>query len=607
MAGADVILRGVPDDANPRDVRLRDPSFAETVPAATYRPKLYGVFREGLYARALPRKLYLTYGGDPAAGGGVTIEVTLTVETDSAFGVTSAKTLAAGLATETDSALALVAAKALAAGLATETDSAFGITWRRSRTAGLATETDTALAAVAVKAVGIASETDSALAAARVKARAAGLATETDSAFGVTWSRSRPVGLNTESDSALAAALLKARAAGLTAETDAVLAATWRKAKVAGLADETDAALAVTEFVLSNLHPLYRPQRYGVFRTGLYARITPRRLYYFGIVDADNTSLLVDFATPTQDLAPGLVQRFRVLVRKTDTLNPTVTVSLYEDGALVSALTTELVTSAVGQIVEGYWDATTLADPTGADVQCFIFGDSNGPSQVEVGAVAWDTATLVGLAEETDSAFAVYRIKRKTAGLNTEADTAFFGGHRWRKGRTIGLATETDTALPVEGLIIVPVGVALETDAALAGTHTKRKAVGLTTEADTALAAKVRRSVGIASEADAALAVARAKVKIVGLATETDTAPPVTRPLNLTVGLANESDSVFSVAKLKRKTVGLCFEYDRSYEVERNISVAWGLKFPLIRPMFRNLTQTWRSKRFPWEDPFDPY
>lgn len=531
--------------ATETDEALAATAIASAVAHVTYRPKHYGVFREGLYGRAVVRKLYLTYGGDPAAG--VTIEVTL----------------------------------------AAETDSAFAITWSKVKAAGLTTETDEALAAV------------------RVKAKAAGPTTEADSALAVALRKARAAGLTAETDAALAVALLKARAAGLTAETDAALAVARAKAKVAGLTSETDSALAVTAFVLSNLHPLYRPQRYGVFRTGLYARITPRRLYPFGIVDADNTSLLVDFATPAQELAPGLVQRFRVLVRKTDTLNPTVTVSLYEDGALVSVLTTEPVTSSVGQIVEGYWDATTLADPTGADVQCYIFGDSNGPSQVEIGAVAWDTATLVGLAEETDSALAVSRFKRKTPGLATETDSVLAAVGL--KRRTIGQALETDEVLPIEVGVSVLVGLASETDTALAVAHAKRKAVGLTTEADSALAAKVRRAVGLASETDTALAVARFKVKIVGLATETDTALPVTRPLNLTVGLASETDSGFSVNKLKRKVVGLCFEYDRSYEIERNISIAWGLKFPLIRPMFRNLIQTWRSKRFPWEDPFDPY
>lgn len=107
-----------------------------------------------------------------------------------------------------------------------------------------------------------------------------------------------------------------------------------------------------------------------------------------------DTWLLVSFDTPTTSPTVGTdLQAFRVLVRKTDTANPTVDVALYEDGAFVATLVSGTsVTSDTGQTVTATWDAALLSDPTGADVECYVYGHSNGVSQVEIGAIAWDVA-----------------------------------------------------------------------------------------------------------------------------------------------------------------------------------------------------------------------
>jgi hypothetical protein len=87
------------------------------------------------------------------------------------------------------------------------------------------------------------------------------------------------------------------------------------------------------------------------------------------------------------------LQAFRVLVRKSDTANPTVDIALYEAGSFVATLVSGTpVTSDTGQIVTATWDAALLSDPTGADVECYVYGHSNGASQVEIGAIAWDVA-----------------------------------------------------------------------------------------------------------------------------------------------------------------------------------------------------------------------
>jgi hypothetical protein len=112
-----------------------------------------------------------------------------------------------------------------------------------------------------------------------------------------------------------------------------------------------------------------------------------------------DTSALVDFDTPAATLAAGAdLQEFRVLVRKTTGTNPTVDIALYEGGAWVADLVTgTAVTSTTGQIVSATWDASLLADISGADVQCFIYGNSSEDAQVEIGAVEWLAETQVAV------------------------------------------------------------------------------------------------------------------------------------------------------------------------------------------------------------------
>jgi hypothetical protein len=122
-----------------------------------------------------------------AAGGGQTVEVGQTTETDSAFALTFTKAKAVGLNTETDSALAAIAVRAFAVGQATETDSVFATTFSKAKVVGLNTETDEAFALGSGRliSVGQATETDSVFSVSRLKALVVGLATETDSALSV--------------------------------------------------------------------------------------------------------------------------------------------------------------------------------------------------------------------------------------------------------------------------------------------------------------------------------------------------------------------------------------------------------------------------------------
>lgn len=132
----------------------------------------------------------------------------------------------------------------------------------------------------------------------------------------------------------------------------------------------------------------------------------------------------------------------------------------------------------------------------------------------------------VGLAAETDTAYALALTKILTAGLASETDTALgpvlsnLGG-----GITVGAAEETDTALPLALRKILAAGVASETDSAQAVALRRALATGLAAESDSALSLALRKllTTGRADEVDTALDMTLGSFSI-GIAAETDTA-----------------------------------------------------------------------------------
>ena len=110
----------------------------------------------------------------------------------------------------------------------------------------------------------------------------------------------------------------------------------------------------------------------------------PDALWMVANDTASAVELRVDFATPA--VAPEGPQKFRALLR-TPSTSRTVTIELYEAGALVSSLGSAAVGSTAGQIVEFSWDASLLGTASGADVQMRITADP----AIEVGALEWVT------------------------------------------------------------------------------------------------------------------------------------------------------------------------------------------------------------------------
>ena len=137
------------------------------------------------------------------------------------------------------------------------------------------------------------------------------------------------------------------------------------------------------------------------------------------------------------------------------------------------------------------------------------------------------TTVAVGLASETDSAFAI-----------TDSQSG-----------SIGMAIETDTATAIAYDVIITIGQASETDSAQAITINQGLNIGMALETDTAFPITDLQVVvmGQAVETDSAFAVtvSSADVVQVGQAVETDTAFGITDLQTVHIGQASETDTAW--------------------------------------------------------------
>lgn len=107
-----------------------------------------------------------------------------------------------------------------------------------------------------------------------------------------------------------------------------------------------------------------------------------------------NTDVRVSFPTPTAspDIS-GATQEFRALVRKKGALaaNPTAAIELWENGTLKSTVVSATsITNTTGQVISGFWDASTLTTASGANVEAKVVGAGAPGVSVEVGAIRWN-------------------------------------------------------------------------------------------------------------------------------------------------------------------------------------------------------------------------
>jgi hypothetical protein len=350
-------------------------------------------------------------------------------EVDNAFALARAKARGVGLATETDVAQPVGrSAHTKVIGQVTETDTAQPITRRHSRTLGLVTETDTAQPVgrlAHVKTLGLATETDSALHPGASRSKVIGQPSEVDTSFALTGRKSRTLGLIVETDTAQPMTATKGRfvVVGIASETDTAFALSRAKRRTIGLAVETDSAFADTR-----LHS-----------------------HVLGLVSETDTALPFLLRRKTKPLG---------LASEVDSASPIARVKSRPIG-----LASESDTAFT---LAGRRKARTLGQPVGLNISLPI-----GHGSVNV-----------GLASETDTAFSLTRRKARAVGLVVETDAARPLASS-RKVKAIGIVLEAATALPLGRLRSRIIGLVSEVGSALGLLRRKNVALGQPVETDT--------------------------------------------------------------------------------------------------------------------------
>lgn len=144
--------------------------------------------------------------------------------------------------------------------------------------------------------------------------------------------------------------------------------------------------------------------------TGAYTDVdddpdSPDGLWLAGGDDGTDTICTASFPTPTGNPTTGAgLQEFRVLCRKfiTGGTDPTLDIAVYENGTLVSTISTGTsITSESGQVVAATWDATILGTADGSLVEIRVTGQRSGGSpgdrrSVEFGALEWNVTYDAG-------------------------------------------------------------------------------------------------------------------------------------------------------------------------------------------------------------------
>lgn len=158
----------------------------------------------------------------------------------------------------------------------------------------------------------------------------------------------------------------------------------------------------------------------------------------------------------------------------------------------------------------------------------------------------------LGQVSETDVAQAIARVKQKAIGQALETDVAQPIGKIKQLGLGLATETDLAQPITRGSTTTtVAVGLASETDAAFAITARKVVNVGLATETDTAQSLVVvkKLTLGLASESDVAQIIRPARVRGLGLASETDVAFALTRLKAKSLGLATEIDFAFAISR----------------------------------------------------------
>lgn len=187
-------------------------------------------------------------------------------------------------------------------------------------------------------------------------------------------------------------------------------------------------------------------------------------------------------------------------------------------------------------------------------------------------AIESDQAAGVGLASETDTAQALTVVQTSAVGVASETDSAM--ALAIAQSAAIGLASETDSAAAVTATSTIAVGLASETDAPQTLDAAQSRAIGLASETDAAQAvdAVVGGGVQYASESDEAKAIVASQAAAAGVASETDAARPATAAHAMLVGLALEIDVAMSAEPPHQaRGIGVAQETDSALPVVADV------------------------------------
>lgn len=152
--------------------------------------------------------------------------------------------------------------------------------------------------------------------------------------------------------------------------------------------------------------------------------------------------------------------------------------------------------------------------------------------------------------------------KTAVAGVAAETDTAFAVGRV--KARAQTLAAETDTGSSVTRAKVRPATSPAETDTASAAGRAKSRQPTTVVEGDTASTVeRVKATATVTpAESDTALAVPAGKVRVVGLAVDGSIALPAARSKDRPAGTASDTTATFTVAGIKTRPVPAAVDSD---------------------------------------------
>jgi hypothetical protein len=172
-----------------------------------------------------------------------------------------------------------------------------------------------------------------------------------------------------------------------------------------------------------------------------------------------NTDCRVSLVTPSGTPTTGAgLQTLRALIRKNASGGNATdwSLALWESGAQVAVLATGTTTSLTGEVVSGTWDASSLADGSGAGVELRLEQTGGGSSgaggnrrRIEIGAADWlaevSVAASDGLSEGTSTAAAVGVSDAVSLGASAGVATATAEGTSDAVAE--GVASGTSTAM----------------------------------------------------------------------------------------------------------------------------------------------------------------